>query len=269
MRLRGVRPAILGLTVAAAVVVGVALSPPARSSTTLPAHLATYGQTSPIGALFTLSSAGQLQNHFCTASVVDSPAGDLVVTAAHCMQHQVAGQVAFVPDYSAGHAPYGVWTVTRVIENHRWRNSGSPNDDFAFLVVAQPGSAVPVQDLTGGEALGIGEPAGRPVTVAGYPDTANRMVSCENTVAAVSPTQFEFDCDGFTDGTSGSPLLAQSVPAGASGQAAANGIDMVIGVIGGYEQGGSTASVSYAARFSQHFAALYQRAVQVSAGVAG
>ena len=269
MRLRGLRFAVVGLSALAAVVTGVTLSPPARSSTTMPGHLAGYGQTSTVGALFALSSSGQLQNHFCTASVVDSPTGDLVVTAAHCMQGQRAGQVVFVPGYSDGHEPYGVWTVTRVIEDGRWQNSADPDDDFAFLVVTQPGNGVPVEDLTGGETLGIGAPADRSVTVAGYPDTADRMVSCENTVVAFSPTQFQFDCDGFTDGTSGSPLLAQGVPAGATGEAATDGVDMVVGVIGGYEQGGYTASVSYAARFSAEFDALYQRAVLIAASSPG
>jgi V8-like Glu-specific endopeptidase len=268
MRLRVIRPAIVGIATVAAVAVGVNLSPPARSSTAIPGHLATYGQTSTIGALFTLSPSGQLENHFCTASVVDSPTGDLAVTAAHCMQHQVAGDVAFVPDYSAGLEPYGIWTVTRVIEDHRWRNSSDPDDDFAFLVLTQPGSGVPIEDLTGGESLGIGEPADRPVKVAGYPDTSNTMVSCDNTAVAFSQTQFQFDCDGFTDGTSGSPLLADGVPVGATGEAAIDGVDVVIGVIGGYEQGGYTASVSYAARFSAEFAALYQRAV-LAASTAG
>jgi V8-like Glu-specific endopeptidase len=269
MRLRGLRPAIVGVTVAAAVAVGVTLSPPARSSIAMPGHVASYGQTSTIGALFTLSPTGQLQNHFCTASVVDSPTGDLVVTAAHCMLNQHAGQVAFVPDYSADHEPYGTWTVTRVIEDHRWRSSSDPDDDFAFLVVTQPGSGVPIEDLTGGETLGIGEPGDKAVKVAGYPDTDDTMVSCENTALAFSPTQFQFDCDGFTDGTSGSPLLAEAVPAGATGLAATDGVDMVIGVIGGYEQGGYTASVSYAARFLAQFAALYQRAVRAAANSPG
>lgn len=270
MRLRGLQPALMGLIVAAAVVVGVTVSPPARSSTTIPSNLATYGQTTTIGALFDISPSGQLENHFCTASVVDSPAGDLAVTAAHCLHGQVLGQVVFVPDYSAGHMPYGIWTVTQVIEDHRWRNSADPDDDFAFLVLAQAGSTVPLQKLTGGESLGISAPANRPVTVAGYPDTAETMVSCENTAAPFSATQLQFDCDGFTDGTSGSPLLAEGVPVGATGEAATDGVDMVIGVIGGYEQGGYTASVSYAARFLADFAALYQRAVAAeSAGSAG
>jgi len=269
MRLRGLRPALIGLIVAVAVVVGAAFSPPARSSTTVPADLATFGQTTAIGALFTLSPAGELESHFCTASVVDSPAGDLVLTAAHCMLNKTADQVAFVPDYSAGHMPYGVWTVTSVVEDHRWQKSADADDDFAFLVVDQAGSPVPVQDLTGGETLGISTVPGRQVKVAGYPNTGDTMVSCENTVVAFNSRQFQFDCDGFTDGTSGSPLLADAVPVGATGLAATEGVDMVIGVIGGYEQGGYTASVSYAARFATSLAALYQQAEAVAARSGG
>jgi len=41
--------------------------------------------TAAVGALFTMSGS-QLRTHFCTASVVDSPAGDVIVTAAHCVK---------------------------------------------------------------------------------------------------------------------------------------------------------------------------------------
>jgi V8-like Glu-specific endopeptidase len=240
---------------------GIVTGPPARSATRLPGDLAVFGQTSAVGALFSLSPAGQLQNHFCTASVVDSPTGDLIVTAAHCMQNRRAGHVAFVPDYSAGLAPYGLWTVTRVIENEPWLASGDPDDDFAFLVVSKPGSKVSVQTLTGGEIVAVGQPPGRPAVVAGYPNVGNTTVSCTNTVTAFSATQYEFDSDGYTDGTSGSPLLIQQVAVGSGAAAPAEGAAMVIGVIGGYEQGGYTASVSYAARFSDNLASLYQVAV--------
>jgi len=157
-------------------VIGIVTTPSARSATRLPGDLAVFGQTSTVGALFTLSASGQLQNHFCTASVVDSPTGNLIVTAAHCMQGQRLGHVVFVPDYSAGLAPYGLWTVTNLIEDQPWLASGDPDDDFAFLVVSQRGSTVPVQNLTGGETVGVGEPAGRPVVVAGYPNVQNTPV---------------------------------------------------------------------------------------------
>ncbi len=264
MRRGRVWAAALAVAGLAAMVTGITMTPPARSVTGAPGQLAVFGQTSAVGALFTLGASGQLQNHFCTASVVDSPTGNLIVTAAHCMQGQRPGHVVFVPDYSAGLAPYGLWTVTKVIEDQPWLASGDPDDDFAFLVVRQPGSTVPVQTLTGGEVVGVGQPAGRPVVVAGYPNLQDTPLSCQNTVSAFSATQFEFDCDGFTNGTSGSPLLAEQVAVGSGGKGRAGSPAMVIGVIGGYEQGGYTASVSYAARFSSRLADLYQAAVAAS-----
>jgi V8-like Glu-specific endopeptidase len=268
--LRGrVWAAALAVAGLAAMVIGIMTTPPPRSVTRLPGNLEVFGQTSTIGALFTLSASGQLQNHFCTASVVDSPTGNLIVTAAHCMQGEHPGHVVFVPDYSDGLAPYGQWRVTKVIEDQPWLASGDPDDDFAFLVVSQPGSTVSVQNLTGGEIVGTGEPSGRPVVVAGYPNVQNAPVSCKNTVSAFSATQFEFDCDGFTDGTSGSPLLAEQAAIGSGRTASAGSEAMVIGVIGGFEQGGYTASVSYAARFSSRLLSLYLVALTTSSRLVG
>jgi V8-like Glu-specific endopeptidase len=255
MRLRLRRPAVVTAAISIVVGLGVALSPLAGSAQGQ-TPTATYGQTSTVGALFTLTAGGDLGAHFCTASVVNSPSGDLVLTAAHCMKGHPAGQVGFVPDYSDGRGPYGVWTVTQVIVDQNWISSSDPDDDFAFLVVSRRGTKSDVQELTGGEVVGLGEPAGSKVEVAGYPDDENQLISCVNTALAFSPTQYQFDCDGFTNGTSGSPLLANV--------GSAEGSDTVIGVIGGYEQGGLTASVSYAARFSSNLAALYQTALAAS-----
>ncbi len=244
------RPGVLALS-AIAVVVSVSLSfAPAAS---MPISAGGYGQTAMVGALFSRAASGQLTHHFCTASVVDSPAGDLVITAAHCIAGLVPSQVAFVPGYSRGQQPYGVWTVSQIIADQQWLSSADPDDDFAFLVVDQPGSSVTLQSLTGGEVLGIGEAAGQTVRVAGYPDGKDAPIACENAVLDFSPTQLQFDCGGFTDGTSGSPMLASSGSAGSA--------DTVIGVIGGFQKGGDTPSVSYAARFGTRMAALYQTAL--------
>ena len=88
--------------------------------------------------------------------------------------------------------------------------------------------------------------------VIGYPDTADQPVSCVNWTKLFSPTQLEFDCGGYTDGTSGGPFLANV--------SASSGQGTVIGVIGGYEQGGYTPSVSYSARFGTAVAALFRKA---------
>jgi V8-like Glu-specific endopeptidase len=245
------RQSALVLGAALAIVgISIAIGP---STSSVRAQGVQYTQASTIGALFTLTPAGQLGNHFCTASVVDSPAGNLIVTAAHCMSRRTPGLVAFVPGYSRGLEPFGVWTVSRIIEDQSWMSSANPDDDFAFLVVHQAGAGRGIEDLTGGEAVGVDVPAGETVEVAGYPDDQDGMISCRNTALKFSPTQYQFDCGGFTDGTSGSPLLADVDAPG--------GRDTVIGVIGGYQQGGDTPAVSYAAKFSTNLSALYKAAL--------
>jgi V8-like Glu-specific endopeptidase len=250
MRLRLRRSALVFCAVLAVLGMSIAVGPSAGS---VGAQGARYGQMSTVGALFNLTPAGQLGTHFCTASVVDSPAGDLLVTAAHCVNGRTAGEVAFVPGYAGGLEPFGVWTVSEIIEDRSWRSSADADDDFAFLVVHQAGASGSIQELTGGEAIGLNMPAGEKVEVAGYPDDQDGMISCQNTALKFSPTQYQFDCGGFTDGTSGSPLLADADTPGGHGT--------VIGVIGGYEQGGDTAAVSYAAKFSSNLSALYQAAL--------
>jgi V8-like Glu-specific endopeptidase len=243
----------LGLLAIVGGLSSVAASAPARTDAEARIMVAVYGQMSPIGAIFALTPAGQLGSHFCTASVVDSPSGDLVLTAAHCVQDHKASQMAFIPDYYAGRWPDGVWRVTSVIVDRNWLTAQDPDDDFAFLTVARPGSRASLQSLTGAEGVAVDIPAGQKVEVAGYPDGAGNLISCQNTAGLFTATQYQFSCTGFSDGTSGSPLLADVAPE--------YGLDTVIGVIGGYEQGGTTSSLSYAARFGGQLGALYQEAL--------
>jgi len=206
--------------------------------------------TPAVGALFT-TSAGKLGRHFCTASVVNSPDGDLVITAAHCVSG-TSGMV-FVPGYDRGTTPYGVWTVTKVFTDRSWQTSSDPDDDVAFLQVSQHGSIVPIEDVTGAEQLAIGTAARQLVEVIGYPDGTNDPIACRNWTREPMADQLEFDCGGYTDGTSGGPFLADVNPLTGQGT--------VIGVIGGYEQGGLTPQVSYSSMFGAKVAALYRTAV--------
>jgi hypothetical protein len=208
------------------------------------------GGVPDVGALFT-ASAGKLGTHFCTASVVHSAGGDQAVTAAHCMTG-AQGQVVFVPGYANGKEPYGVWPVTAVYTDQDWQSAQDPDDDVAFLRLSDASGGVPVEGVTGAERLGTGWPVPALVRVIGYPGDVDQPLSCVNWAKSFSATQLEFDCDGYTDGTSGGPFLVGT--SGAAGQGT------VIGVIGGYEQGGDTSEVSYAAAFGAAAKALYQKA---------
>ncbi len=212
---------------------------------------ATAPANAAVGALF--SGGG----HFCSASVVNSPAGDLVLTAAHCVAGDLE-DLSFAPAYAGGVAPYGMWTVTRVLVPDGWANGLDPDLDFAFLTVRQDGNPRPVQDLTGGERLGTDQGFVNDVTLVGYPDDAESPVVCRNTTSQAATYQQRIDCPGFPNGTSGGPWLTAVDPATGNGT--------VIGVIGGYEQGGDTSDVSYSAYFDHDIRNLYRTATGAAAG---
>ncbi len=230
---------------------------PAPAATTLSALVTAspFGGTPAVGALFTISD-GRLGTHFCTASVVHSPERNLIVTAAHCLagySDTSPASIAFVPGYVDGAAPEGVWLVTRIFVDQEWTSTADPDDDFAFLTVAQPGSDIPIEYVTGAERLGVDEAAASVTRVVGYPDAQAQPIICQNRASMFSATQMQFDCGGFTEGTSGSPFLID--PGGPGG-----GVT-VTGVVGGYQQGGDSPDVSYAAAFGPNTAALYDVAV--------
>ena len=215
-----------------------------------------------VGALFLTDADGRSTHHHnCTATVVASPAGNLLATAAHCLSDPAAGlpaaptaPILFVPGYHDGREPYGEWAVSRVLVDPHWAADSDPDYDVAFLVVHRIGAPTDrLADLVGAQALGFGRQRPLPVGAVGYPTGTEKPVSCHNTLAVRSATQSEFDCTGFAAGSSGGPLLAGVDPR--------SGLGTLVGVIGGYQQGGDTPDVSYACTFGDAVRALYAQAV--------
>jgi V8-like Glu-specific endopeptidase len=186
--------------------------------------------------------------HFCTASVVNSPAGNLLVTAGHCIVGTGAG-VTFAPGSVNGSAPYGTWTVVAAYADPAWISGQSPQHDIAFLKVAPQtigGRTRTVQQVTGANHLGMTPPTPTAVVIPAYPaGVGGQPISCLNTAYQSSgyPT---FDCAGYVGGVSGGPWINGST---------------VVGVIGGLNQGGCTDSRSYSSPFDATTVALYNRAV--------
>jgi V8-like Glu-specific endopeptidase len=213
---------------------------------------ASFAGTPAVGALFS-TDGGRLTRHFCTASVVDSPAGNMIISAAHCVSgpRRDSLQMAFVPGFHDGSTPYGVWSVTKVFVDPAWSSTADPDHDVAFLTVARKGGAGRLQDVTGANRLGTGRPSGV-VRVIGYPLDRERPVRCQNRTSAFGTGQQRFDCKDFTDGTSGGPFVADA--------ASANGNGTVVGVIGGHDEGGLTPDISYSIVFGDATRALYELA---------
>ncbi|MGH3157559.1 MAG: trypsin-like serine peptidase, partial [Streptosporangiaceae bacterium] len=177
------------------------------------------------------------------------------VTAAHCMA-SVSGAVDFVPCYRDGGAPYGIWPVSKVVVNKAWSSSASIDDDVAVRVINSPRRGVSVQSVTGAEQLAFGQLGKLPVQVIGYPDAQDQPLICHGRTSVPQPHQLQFDCGSYTDGTSGGPFLMNVQ--------AASGTGTVVGVIGGYQQGGDLPQISYAAEFGPNVKQLYQTAVRQS-----
>jgi V8-like Glu-specific endopeptidase len=201
-----------------------------------------------IGALFMGASNTQ---HFCTASVVDSAHGDVLVTAAHCVWGKGAAMV-FAPGYHDGISPYGRWLVTGVHVAPAWLNSRDPHDDVAFLTVARRsihGRLTGIEQVTGAYQLGGVPRSGSEITVTGYAaGSDDKPISCRTTVFFTGAFP-SFDCRGYVDGTSGSPWLVRAA-----------GATRLVGLIGGMNQGGCVDSRSYSPPLTQAARRAYVRA---------
>jgi hypothetical protein len=99
------------------------------------------------------------------------------------------------------------------------------------------------------------------VRVTGYPASADAPITCINWTAEQSPSQLRFGCGGFTGGTSGSPWVTHFDPRTRTGT--------IVGVLGGYQEGGNTDAISYSAYLGKQIEQLYRQAVADEAGPAG
>jgi V8-like Glu-specific endopeptidase len=214
----------------------------------------TFAGTPTVGALFRSASTN---SHSCTASVVHSSRGNVLLTAAHCISGTGAGYV-FAPGFDHGDAPYGRWTVTAAYLDRAWLTRQDPHRDFAFLTVAPQligGQSKQIERVTGGNRIRLRLHRGDSITVPAYPaGSDNGAITCTAPIGfrGVYPA---FDCDPYVGGTSGSPFLLRT----------ARGT-FVGGVIGGLHQGGCTSAVSYRPPFGQPAARAYARAAAGDAG---
>jgi len=212
-------------------------------------------RTLRVGALFVREPGG---NHFCTASVVDSPGQDLLITAAHCINGGKNGgyrrDLVFVPGYRDGQAPFGIWEVAKLLVAPQWASSSDPSLDIGFVVLAAHDGRN-IEDILGANRLNLDTGSRYLVRVTGYPDGADAPIACINWTSRESATQLRFGCAGYTGGTSGSPWVTRFNPRTRNGT--------IVGVIGGYQEGGNTAAISYSPILGEQVQQLYRQAEAV------
>lgn len=143
---------------------------PARTTTvadSAPAHLDDQlgtrwtgggGVAHTVGRLFFESDDGESS---CSANVVDSPNGSVVMTAAHCAYGH---DYRFVPGYDDGAAPYGEWRVDQVLAPADF----SYEHDYAAMVVETHGGMT-LQEVVGASDIAFSAPRPDRLAIFGYP----------------------------------------------------------------------------------------------------
>jgi hypothetical protein len=193
--------------------------------------------------------------HSCTGSVLSSPGHDLILTAAHCVSGTAAGWL-FAPGYDAGATPYGVWTVVHAYVDPSWTASQDPQHDYAILQIAhqqQGRHSVGIEDVTGGNRLGLAPRSGEQITDVAYnAGVDDQPIECRAPVY-YSDGYPAFNCHGYVGGSSGSPWIT-SIPG--------THTSFVRGVIGGLHQGGCYEYTSYSSAFSSDVYRLLVRATR-------
>jgi V8-like Glu-specific endopeptidase len=196
--------------------------------------------------------------------VVASPGRDLLITAAHCISGGQNGgyrqDIVFIPGYRDGQEPFGVWIPARLLVAPQWQNSSDPDYDVGFIVL-KPDDGKNVEDVAGANQLGIDPGYTNLVRVTGYPASEDAPVTCVSWTSRQSQSQLRFDCGGFTGGTSGSPWVTHFDPRTRTGT--------IVGVLGGYQEGGSTEGISYSSYLGPEIEQLYRQAVADEAHATG
>jgi hypothetical protein len=193
-----------------------------------------------VGAVFL--SGGDL--HACTGSVLHSAAGNLVLTAAHCLSPSVAAR--FVPGFARKATADDLWTVDALYLDPRWLATKDPLADYAIVRVSRSAGGA-VEGLVGSAlSLGAAPARGSRVTVVAYPAGVGGLpIGCQVDTGLSAGGYPVLPCEGLVDGTSGAPWISGS---------------RVTGVIGGLHGGGCAENLSYSSPFDQNVARLFARA---------
>lgn len=214
--------------------------PPTKTPTATKKSAAPVPPDARVGALFL--GAGDL--HTCTAGVLQSAGGDLILTAAHCVAEDI--DTTFVAGFKDAADPANIWRVETIYLDPRWVKSQEPLADFAILRVARDGGGTVEAEAGGGLALGAAPKPGTEVNVTGYAlGVGGGPIGCKSATELARGGFPSLPCGGLIDGTSGAPWTTGLT---------------VTGLVGGLDGGGCDENISYSPPFDDAVAALLARA---------
>jgi V8-like Glu-specific endopeptidase len=162
--------------------------PPSSVSGTMPSRLirginSDGRQVYTTGKVFFEGSNGGY--YMCSAAIVSSDSGDLVVTAGHCVydtdsQTWLSSNWVFIPAYSNGNRPYGTWPARSFATLTSWTNDRDFNNDVAFVALSTL-DGQHIQHVLGSQGIGFNFARSEYTFAFGYPgnlDGGNYLKSC-------------------------------------------------------------------------------------------
>jgi V8-like Glu-specific endopeptidase len=172
----------------------------------------------------------------CSGSVINTSAGNVVLTAGHCLVDPDTGfsatNLVFVPGFRDSSEPFGEWTVTSFAVPSQWQNSVGPTQinpgdeagDMGMMQIAnRPSDGASVQGVVGAAGIAFNQARSQTYMQYGYPaespydgsrlyETTSPLVTSDNNF---SPPTLGIASD-FTGGSSGGPWLVGCSPAAMS-----------------------------------------------------
>jgi V8-like Glu-specific endopeptidase len=150
------------------------------------------------------------QNASCSGGTVNTPKGDMVVTAAHCVYANFSYMQdwIYVPAYYNGPTGWGTWFASNMAVTSAWRFNANPNDDFAIVNVAPASNGVSLVKTAGANGLVTDQSYNQSVVIWGYPGAYNNGLTPEYCITSTfqSGSLVGAPCN-LSQGASGGPWL--------------------------------------------------------------
>ncbi|MFC0039701.1 trypsin-like serine peptidase [Actinomadura rayongensis] len=172
----------------------------------------------------------------CSASALNSPSKQLVITAGHCVHEGKGGKWmtnwTFVPRYRNGSRPFGTFAAKQFRTFNAWISSSAYNRDVG-MVTTWPLNGRKLVNVVGGNGLSWNYPKALKVTVLGYPrnfSSGQVQAWCQGTTRDAGGGRIALNCN-FQPGSSGGPWIRAFDNSTGRGQT--NGVTSTISSTGG------------------------------------
>ncbi|MFF0308311.1 protein kinase [Streptosporangium sp. NPDC004379] len=114
--------------------------------------------------------------HWCSATSVNSEAGNLLVTAGHCLydpkRREAVASLVFVPAYYRGKALFGIYPGSSAAVHPKFVDGGDRGHDYAFFTVYGAGGKR-LAEAAGAQGLAWNGSRREKADVFGYPEGAH------------------------------------------------------------------------------------------------